>query len=191
MVGWFAGVIWNWRNAALNESVLAQLELQPTDRVLDIGFGGGYLLSRMAGVVTGGSLAGIDISPGIVSAGKRRYSRAVEAGRLDLRCAAVEALPFAAGSFTKACSVNSIFYWQDAPKGINEIYRVLQGGGKAVICFTCRESIEKKGFSRHIHLYDHEAVAQLMAAGGFSALRAVTAADRFRQYMSVIGTKAG
>ena len=43
-----AAWMWNRRNAALNDTVLELLALEPTDRVLDIDFGGGYLLDRMA-----------------------------------------------------------------------------------------------------------------------------------------------
>jgi 2-polyprenyl-3-methyl-5-hydroxy-6-metoxy-1,4-benzoquinol methylase len=53
--GILAGIatfVWNRRNAALNDMVLNLLSLQPIDRVLDVGFGGGYLLERMSTIVT-------------------------------------------------------------------------------------------------------------------------------------------
>jgi len=55
----FAGLIWNRRNATLNNTVFDLLALRPTDRVLEIGFGGGYLLNRMMTVVNDGLAAGV------------------------------------------------------------------------------------------------------------------------------------
>ena len=59
--------IWNKRNAALNDVAFQALALSPQDRVLEVGFGGGYLLGRMAQVVTAGFLAGVDVSPSMVA----------------------------------------------------------------------------------------------------------------------------
>ena len=57
----------NRRNKALNDAAFENLALTSHDRVLEIGFGGGYLLGRMSKIVTGGFLAGIDVSSAMVS----------------------------------------------------------------------------------------------------------------------------
>ncbi len=130
--------------------------MQPADRVLDVGFGGGYLLDRMSTVVDDGWLAGVDISPAIVAAAQKRYRERVKAGKLGLACAAADALPFPDEHFTKVCSVNSIFYWQDVDHGLREIARVLVNGGHLVLCFTSKASLEQKGFARHLDLVEPE-----------------------------------
>lgn len=189
IVGKIAGFLWNRRNAALNDTVLALLALQPGDRVLDIGFGGGYLLNRMSTAVTGGLLAGVDVSPAMVAYAEKRYRKAVSAGNLDLRCAAAESLPYPDGHFTRVCSVNSIFYWQNVELGIHEIRRVLEAGGKVVLCFTCKASIENKGFAKNIHLYEPGEMEQIMAEDGFLDIHTAFFSDRYRQYLCISGEK--
>ena len=44
---WVLGPLWNRRNAVLNDAAFAALAPEPADRVLDVGFGGGYLLERL------------------------------------------------------------------------------------------------------------------------------------------------
>jgi len=187
--GRLAALIWNRRNAALNDTALKLLVLQPSDRVLEIGFGGGYLLNRMATRVTDGWLAGVDISPAMVANGERRYQTAIRSGRLELKCAAAESLPYPDLYFTKACSINSIFYWQDIEQGLREIWRVLKKEGKVVLCFTDKGSLEKKGFAKEIKLFDGNDIELLLKEIGFQDIEVLSFADRYRQYTSVTAKK--
>ncbi len=72
---WVLAPLWNRRNMALNDVALAKLDLQPDDRVLEVGFGGGYLLGRIAAVVTEGSIAGVDVSEAMVAYCRQQYGR--------------------------------------------------------------------------------------------------------------------
>jgi SAM-dependent methyltransferase len=92
--------LWNRRNSALNDVAFESLALHPRDRVLEVGFGGGYLLERMAAVLTEGFLAGVDSSPAMVAFCEKRQRSLIEAGKLELKCAKAEALPYPAASFT-------------------------------------------------------------------------------------------
>lgn len=188
--GIVAGFIWNRRNAALNDTVLDLLALQSADRVLDIGFGGGYLLNRMLKTVTGGLVAGVDISPAMVAASEKRYQKAIRAGKLNLKCAAAEALPYPNQHFTKVCSVNSIFYWPDMAQGMREILRVLMTDGKVVICFTCKTSMEKQSFATNVRLYEAGEVEQIISQCGFKDVKTAFFSDKYRQYIGMTGKKS-
>jgi ubiquinone/menaquinone biosynthesis C-methylase UbiE len=52
----------------MNELTLRLLELVPDDCVLEIGFGGGDLIDRIAPLVTRGHIAGVDFSSEIFCA---------------------------------------------------------------------------------------------------------------------------
>jgi ubiquinone/menaquinone biosynthesis C-methylase UbiE len=181
--------VWNRRNSALNDVALKNLALTSRDRVLEVGFGGGYLLGQMSQVVSDGFIAGIDISPAMVSFCTRRYRRSIQDGKLELKCARAESLPFASAQFDKICTVNSIFYWQDAPQAFSEFARVMVAGGRFVTCFTCRRSIESKNFANHITLYSTSDVQQMMDSAGFHHLEMVHASDQHREFVCMIGFK--
>jgi SAM-dependent methyltransferase len=182
--------VWNKRNSALNEMALNRLALRPDDRVLEVGFGGGHLLSRMADVITDGFLAGVDVSPAMVAFCEKRYRSLVREGKLELRCASAESLPYPSNYFTKACSVNSIFYWQNAPQAISELWRVLAEGGMLVLCFTCKGSLQNRGFTNSgITLYAVEEVQQMMETSGFHSIRMVRASDKHREFVCATGRK--
>jgi SAM-dependent methyltransferase len=187
---WILAPVWNKRNSALNDVAFERLALRPDDRVLEVGFGGGYLIGRMTTVVTGGSLAGVDVSPAMVAFCADRFRTLVEAGSLELRCARAEALPYPDGHFTKVCAVNSIFYWQNAQQAISELWRVLAASGTLVMCFTCKESMQDKEFTRHgVALYELEQVEQMLESAGFRDISFTRASDRHREFWTVVSQK--
>lgn len=189
MAARLAAPLWNKRNAALNDLAFERLALGPADRVLDVGFGGGYLLGRMSAAVTGGFLAGVDLSPAMVALAEKRYRTLVQKGRLELKCGPAEALPYPAGHFTKICSVNSIFYWQDVPRALAEFWRVLAEKGGLVICFTVKSSLQKQDFGKYVSLYETDEVRQMVEAAGFSAIDMLQSADRHREFVCLTGHK--
>ncbi|MCL4301401.1 MAG: methyltransferase domain-containing protein [Anaerolineae bacterium] len=184
------GPLWNKRNAKLNDVTLAHLELKEEDRVLDIGFGGGYLLARIIPRVKCGWVAGIDISPVMVKRCRARHRAAIKAGRVDIQCGRAEALPYPDGYFTKVSSVNSIFYWSDTPQGVAEIYRILQEKGKLVLTYTCKRDLEKKGFVRYgVKTYEEEEVRQMLVKAGFREIKTIRSGDRYREFICMAGCK--
>ena len=65
--------ILNLINVPLNRLALENLRLQPDDHVLEIGFGGGDLIARMARIVTQGQITGADFSIDAVEVCKKRF----------------------------------------------------------------------------------------------------------------------
>lgn len=156
----------NRLNRPVNDLVAGCLMLQPDDRVLEIGFGGGDMLVRIAATVTDGSVTGIDISEEMVDFCRKRV-RAAASARLDLRRASVEALPFGDNSFDKACAVNTIYFWPDTTQGLNELKRVLRPAGTLCIGFTGAGSMQdmaRHGFS----LFEPKEMEWALELAGFT-----------------------
>jgi ubiquinone/menaquinone biosynthesis C-methylase UbiE len=182
--------IWNRRNAALNDAAFAAMELAPQDAVLEVGFGGGYLLGRILEVVREGTVAGVDKSAAMVSYCRNRYRSQIRSGRLVLHCGAGEHIPFGSGNFTKVCAVNSLFYWEDAGSVLSEVFRVLKEGAEFVLCFTDRRSLEAKAFTRQgMAHYEIGEVQSMLESAGFGVVDAVRRADKHREYWCVRACK--
>lgn len=189
---WMLAPMWNRRNKALNDAALARLDLRPASRVLEVGFGGGYLLGRIAAAVTGGSISGVDLSEAMVAYSRDHLRAHVELGRVGLCSAVAEALPYPAAQFDRVCTVNSIFYWSDALQAFCEFGRVLCPDGLLVICFTCAESLRTKRFTRHgLGLYDPGDVSAMLAAAGFSTTATERLADQHREFWCMTAERTG
>lgn len=141
VLGRLMGPLMNRNNARQNAFVVEQLALTPADRVLEVGFGGGgnlaVLLRRAAFV------AGVDRSRTMVAAAQSRFAAAVRAGRADFREGTVEALPYAGGTFAKACAVNTVYFWPALDVGLAEFARVLRPGGRVVIGFLPKADMDR------------------------------------------------
>lgn len=155
-------------NAALNESMLAELELTPTDCVLEVGFGPGALLSAMAVNVSDGRLHGLDFSPTMVSAASQRNQSHIDSGRLVLCEGCSDEMPYETAHFDKVVTGNTLYFWHPPQPHLNEILRVLKPGGRFVMGFRDQAQIDAMALDKDVFLrYTQADVVQLLEAAGF------------------------
>lgn len=177
-------------NALINRSTLAALEIEPDDRVLEVGFGPGELMSAIVPLVSAGSVSGVDFSPEMVAVCARRLRDSVQAGRVDLRCAEAEHLPFEDGSFTKACTVNTLYFWNDPAVPLREFNRVLADGGKLVVAFSPKATMQHVPVAREVFtLYDPEQLEVLLEGAGFSGVTMVPGAGPLGDFVCAVAAK--
>ena len=112
-------------------NALAARVMKPArgESILEIGFGTGTLIRKLADAMGEGLVAGADVSAVMVKQAKKRNSEHVASGLVDLRQAGATDLPFADESFDTVCAVNSFHHWPSAEDGLREIRRVLRDGG--------------------------------------------------------------
>jgi len=169
-LGYLVARLMNRGNAGMNAFAVSQLELRRSDRVLEIGFGGGVTLPSLLEVAA--FVAGVDRSGGMVKRAKSRFSGAVAAGSADFREGRVEALPFGSGSFAKVCTVNTVYFWNSLGAGCAEIHRVLAPGGRVAIGFLPKERMDRMGFPADIFTSrSPDEVTAALTHAGFSSVR--------------------
>jgi ubiquinone/menaquinone biosynthesis C-methylase UbiE len=180
----------NRLNTPINALTLAVLQLKPNDRVLEVGFGGGDLMAKMTLVLTRGHVTGVDFSPDAVSAGTKRYASLIESGKVELHCANVDALPFKSDMFTKACTVNTIYFWPDPLRAMVQLRTVLIEGGTLVVSFSPKEILEKRKPALYgFRLYEPDEVSDLFRSAGFRDVRLVFGKGKLGDCVVAAGTK--
>jgi SAM-dependent methyltransferase len=110
--------------------VLEKMRLAPTDNVLDVGCGVGWLSRRLAKLVAEGRAVGMDISDEMI-----RHARRASAdfGNLLFVTGEVAEIPWQPHFFSHVISVESSYYWPNPAAGVKDIFRVLREGGSAWI----------------------------------------------------------
>jgi trans-aconitate methyltransferase len=123
-------------NVSRNRWAVDQLEVGPTDRVLEIGFGPGVAIEALAARVTEGVVFGIDHSEVMVRAAGRRNARAVADGRVVLTAAGVadvDDLAERLHPLDLVLAVNNAGMWPDPPAQFRRLWSLLRPGGRIAI----------------------------------------------------------
>lgn len=114
------------------DEVLALARLVSGERVLDLGTGTGAVAERaVAAVGDTGLVAGVDVSPEMLVAARRRLESSAVA--VDLREASAEHLPFADGTFDVVLSSLVFMFVIDRNAAARELARVLSPKGRIVV----------------------------------------------------------
>ena len=167
----FIAPLMNIANMRLVNASIQLLRPAQSDRVLDVGFGGGYSLHTLAALVSRGEVIGVDYS-------QEMALRAAEATRLRglgrrvrIECADVAYLPFPDRTFDRALTVNSIYYWPDPASGIRELARILKPGGRLAIGVRSPATLRLFTLTwQGFRLYERHELEQMMEAAGFRVL---------------------
>ena len=127
LLGQMAGHGMSWGHRSHTAWALSYLDVQPTDRVLDIGCGGGMAVKLITKVAVDGFVTGIDHSQEMVKQARRRNAAAIRAGRVDIVHGDVVTLPFDDASFDSVIGVETFYFWPDPIQSLREVHRVLRG----------------------------------------------------------------
>ena len=114
----------------ITEQTLALMDIQPADRILDLGCGTGWASRRMARLATTGEVVGLDVADEML----RRADRSSSAFRnVRYSWGSAESIPEADGAFNKVLSVESFYYYADQGKALDELRRVMMPRAKLFI----------------------------------------------------------
>jgi ubiquinone/menaquinone biosynthesis C-methylase UbiE len=167
VLGRLGGFLMARTNRNMAQRAIELVGVQPSDRVLEIGFGPGVGVELIAEATSTGRVAGVDFSDLMVKRATARNATAIASGRVDLRLGSVERLPFMSSEFDKVMAINSMQLWPDALVGLRECRRVSRPGGRIVLGFTLHSRRGKGG------------VTELLTQAGFADPRLVDVDDGF------------
>lgn len=81
-------------------------------RVLDIGFGNGYLLKQLSSE-SNADFYGIDISDDMIKQATKRNHKKIQAGKMTLDKGNISKLNYENQSFDYIYTVNTVYFWED------------------------------------------------------------------------------
>lgn len=155
--------------------LLSLLELQPGERVLDIGCGDGFLLQAMTPF--GADLFGVDLADSRVTQALCRFSASGVSA--ELQQASATSLPYEDGALDAASCSEVLEHLPDPLAAVREAHRVLKAGGRYVVSVPNRELISWRRCVHcgcmtpsdgHLHRFDADSLRQLLIEGGFRVL---------------------
>jgi len=110
------------------EQIIELMQIQSSDRLLDLGCGIGWATRLLAERAPEGSATGVDISNEMI---ERAKSHLPSPPNVSFFNCPASTLPFKDNHFDKALSIESLYYYPDPLAALREVFRVLIGGGRA------------------------------------------------------------
>lgn len=134
-VGRVVGWIMSHRgsNRQRNLWVVSLLDVQPSERVLEIGFGPGLAIAELARRAHRGRVYGIDHSQVMVRQASKRNAAAIRAHRVQLLHSSVDQLPHFDEPLDAIVAVNSAGFWPNPTEQLSELRGLLRPGGRIAL----------------------------------------------------------
>lgn len=168
----------NRRHASMAAWGFSHLDLPRDAKTLDIGCGGGANLAELLRRSPAGHVTGIDYSEVSVKKSSAFNKEAIRAGRCSVLQGNVLDLPFPDGSFDAVTAFETVYFWPEIGKALQNVRRVLKEGG---VFLLCNETDGKSGPGLHwadnfdgMTVYTEEELTTLLKAAGFSRVASDT-----------------
>ena len=166
-VGMVCCQIMNIINNAMYRNTVALIDIKEGQKVLDIGYGNGYLL-KLLDKKKSPDLYGIDISEDMRIAATKRNNHANTDGRLHLEIGDCCDLRYEENSFDAVTSINTVYFWSDTVKGLSEIRRVLKSGASFYNMVYTKEWLDALSYTNYgFKKFEPEDLINLGKEAGF------------------------
>lgn len=161
----------NRANNVMYQGIVHELQLTPKTKLLDVGFGNGYL-EKLIVRKCRCFITGIDISEDMVRKAAASNRRFVDSGNMRFQLGDCCELSFPDKSFDVVTTMNTIYFWNDTAKGMAEIYRVLKDDGIFYNAVISKENLDqffytKNGFQK----FTKEEYIELGKKAGFRRIQ--------------------
>lgn len=157
-------------NRKRNSWVASLLNVQPDDRILEIGFGPGLAILELSRIAHEGYVCGIDHSELMVREARKRNADGVRRGLVDLRLGSADALPAFDEPFDKILAVNVHFFWREPDALLEQLRRLLRPAGLIALAHQPRGP----GASDATAAESGREIAAALGRAGFTKVRVET-----------------
>ena len=162
-------LVFDLGNNTINNFVYDLMAVQTDDRIIEIGSGTGKLLNMMAQRIERGIVEGVDFSNEMVSLSNKRNKKNISKGKVKIVEGDFENMHYEKNSYSKACSVNTIYFWNSPISTAQKIAEILEPTGKLILAFEDIDQLKERKLDQNVfQLYSTEDVKSLLVKAGFS-----------------------
>lgn len=180
--GKFLCLFMSLSNKKMYKETVEAINANESSNILEIGYGSGKTISLLY-KKTGANIYGIDISDDMKTSAIKNNQEAQKNGKLHLEIGDCCILKYNSEMFDEVIAINSIYFWDDTLKGLEEIHRVLKKNGCFFNVIYDKKILESLPYTKNnFKLFEISEYEELGKKAGFSDIQ-IKDIDNKRAYM--------
>lgn len=153
------------------DRLISDLELQPQDKILEIGYGPGIGIRMIAEQCTTCTIHGIDFS-GLMHKRASNYNKShIDEGRVQLQHGDFLTAAVVINDYDKIFCLNVVYFWNELNSPFTKVYSLLKEGGWFHIYMADKNSLVKMNTPDSVfNKYSIEQVEEALKQTGFTVV---------------------
>ncbi len=153
-------------NKAKYEKLIKDLDLQPRDKLLEIGYGQGVGINMIAKACTSCTIHGIDFSNLMYKRASKYNNQYLDNSSILLQYGDFLKTPLVSNEYDKIFCLNVVYFWNELQEPFKKIFSLLRTGGAFYIYMANRDYL-KKAPDNIFNKYSIEQVVEALKSVGF------------------------
>lgn len=168
LLGIFASNLMIKRNEKNYNRLIMDLDLQPHDKILEIGYGPGIGIGMAAKICPNCAIHGIDFSRLMYKRASNYNKQYIDEGRVRLHCGDFIGTTALDDDYDKAFCLNVIYFWDELKSPFEKLSSLLKKNGAFHIYMADKNTLVKmKAPDKVFNKYSMEQVVEALKSAGF------------------------
>ena len=169
----------NIANEQIYDFVLSQINMNDHSKILEIGCGNGKFIPKFFSLNSNIQLTALDYSDVMCSEAKTLNKAFIDTNQLVVQCEDTVEMSFPDDFFDMVVTINTVYFWEQKEKQLNEIKRVLKNDGLFAIGYRPKSVMKDFPSTQEVFiLYEPEDMQSLIKQNGFEIIRETKQATR-------------
>jgi len=165
----------NTVNEQLYDFVFSHLNISSNSKILEIGCGNGKFISKFFGTNSNIHLTAIDFSDVMCTETMAFNKGLITDNKLIVKCEDAIEMSLSDETFDIVVTINTVYFWEQVERQLNEIKRVLKNGGLFVIGYRPKSVMKDYPSTQEVfNLYEPEDLQIIMRQCGFEIIKEVS-----------------
>jgi len=166
LFGMFSSKIMIKGNRAKYEKLIKDLNLQPKDKLLEIGYGPGVGINMIAEACTSCTIHGIDFSHLMYKKASKYNKQYLDNGTMLLQYGDFLKTPIVSNEYDKIFCLNVVYFWSQLQEPFKKVLSLLKTGGAFYIYMVDRDAL-KRAPDSVFNKYSIEQIVEALNLVGF------------------------
>jgi ubiquinone/menaquinone biosynthesis C-methylase UbiE len=162
----------NIANEQIYDFVLSQINMSDHSKILEIGCGNGKFISKYFNSNPNIHLTVVDYSDVMCSETKALNNGLIADNKLVVQCEDAVEMSFPNDFFDMVVTINTVYFWEQKERQLNEIKRVMKNDGIFVIGYRPKSVMKDFPSTQEVfNLYEPEDLNFLLKQNGFEIIK--------------------